>query len=127
MLNTLIDTDPNNLQIPTLARQLSQNLKAEPYLTIQEQAFAFLALDKLAKKANASTVTASISSNNKLVGNFTIKDLLTKKIGNRSVIRTQGKGIDYYFAQAEGLSASGKYQQIDNILKVRKQFYTRSG
>ena len=127
VLNTLIDTDPNNLQIPTLARQLSQNLKAEPYLTTQEQAFAFLALGKLAKKANASTVTASISSNNKILGNFMAKDLLIKNIGNQSIIRTQGKGSLYYFAQAEGLSATGKYQQIDNILKVRKQFYTRSG
>lgn len=127
VLNTLIDTDPNNLQIPTLARQLSQNLKAEPYLTTQEQAFAFLALGKLAKKANASTLTASISSNNKVVGNFTANDLLIKNIGNQSVVRTQGKGILYYFAQAEGLSATGKYEQIDNVLKVRKQFYTRSG
>ena len=127
VLNTLVDTDPNNLQIPTLARQLSQNLKTEPYLTTQEQAFAFLALGKLAKKANASTVTATISSNNKVLGNFTTKDLLIKNIGNQSIIRTQGKGSLYYFAQAEGLSATGKYQQIDNILKVRKQFYTRSG
>ncbi len=127
VLNTLIDTDPNNLQIPTLARQLSQNLKTEPHLTTQEQAFAFLALGKLAKKANASTVTASISSNNKVLGNFTAKDLLIKNIGNQSIIRTQGKGSLYYFAQAEGLSATGKYQQIDNILKVRKQFYSRSG
>ncbi len=127
VLNTLIDTDPNNLQIPTLARQLSQNLKAEPYLNTQEQAFSFLALGKLANKANASTVTASISSNNKVVGNFTANDLLIKNIGNQSVIRTQGRGALYYFAQAEGLSATGKYEQIDNVLKVRKQFYSRSG
>ncbi|MCU0468208.1 MAG: alpha-2-macroglobulin family protein [Arcicella sp.] len=127
VLNTLIETDPNNLQIPTLARQLSQNLKAEPYLTTQEQAFAFLALGKLAKKANASTVTASISSNNKVLGNFTANDLLLKNIGNQSIIRTQGRGSLYYFAQAEGLSATGKYENIDNVLKVRKQFYTRSG
>jgi alpha-2-macroglobulin len=127
VLNTLLDTDPNNLQIPLLARQLSQNLKAESYLNTQEQAFAFLALGKLAKKANASTVTASISSGSKVLGNFTDKDLLIKNIGNQSVIRTQGRGSLYYFAQAEGLSASGKYEEIDNVLKVRKQFYTRSG
>jgi alpha-2-macroglobulin len=127
VLNTLVDTDPNNIQIPLLARQLSINLKAERWLTTQEEAFAFLALGKLAKKANNSNVTASISSNNKVMGNFTANDLLVKNIGNTSSIRTQGKGSLYYFAQAEGLSATGKYEEIDNILKVRKQFYTRSG
>jgi alpha-2-macroglobulin len=127
VLNTLVDTDPNNIQIPLLARQLSINLKAERWLTTQEEAFAFLALGKLAKKANNSNITASISSNNKVMGNFTANDLLVKNIGNTSSIRTQGKGSLYYFAQAEGLSATGKYEEIDNILKVRKQFYTRSG
>jgi alpha-2-macroglobulin len=127
VLNTLVDTDPNNIQIPLLARQLSINLKGERWLTTQEEAFAFLALGKLAKKANNSNITASISSNNKVLGNFTANDLLVKNIGNTSSIRTQGRGSLYYFAQAEGLSATGKYEEIDNILKVRKQFYTRSG
>lgn len=127
VLNTLIDTDPNNIQIPTLARQLSTVLKQERWLTTQEQSFAFLALGKLAKKANASNITASLIANGKVVGNFTAKDLLVKNIANQSQIRTQGKGTLYYFAQAEGLSASGKYEETDNILKVRKQFYTRSG
>lgn len=127
VLNTLIDTDPNNIQIPTLARQLSMVLKQERWLSTQEQSFAFLALGKLAKKANASNITASLTSNGKIVGNFASKDLLIKNIANQSIIRTQGKGSLYYFAQAEGLSASGKYEEIDNVLKVRKQFYSRSG
>jgi len=102
-------------------------LKQERWLSTQEQSFAFLALGKLAKKANASNITASLTSNGKIVGNFTNKDLLIKNIANQSIIRTQGRGSLYYFAQAEGLSASGKYEEIDNVLKVRKQFYSRSG
>ncbi|MEZ4903272.1 MAG: MG2 domain-containing protein [Spirosomataceae bacterium] len=64
-LNTLIETDPDNLQVPTLARRLSQALNASPYLNTQEAAFSMLALGKLAKKNTASNVTAKITMNGK--------------------------------------------------------------
>lgn len=127
VLNTLIDTDPNNLQIPLLARQLSSAIKQTNYLTTQEETFAFLAMGKLARRANNSTVTATINSNGKMIGSFNKVDLMLSNIGKQSTISTQGKGSLFYFAQAEGLSTTGKFQVIDNVLKVRKQFYSRSG
>lgn len=128
VLNTLLETDPDNLQIPVLARQLSQALRSSLWLSTQESSFALLALGKIAQKANQSSVTASISTNGKVLGNFTSDDLLLQKgIDAQTLITAKGQGSLYYFAQAEGLSASGSYQEGDYTLQVRKQLLTRSG
>ena len=56
------------------------------------------------------------------------KDLLLKSgLGNQLVLNTLGSGNLYYFAQSEGLSTTGKVQEIDNVLAVRKTFYNRLG
>ena len=128
VLNTLLETDPNNLQIPTLSNQLSLAVKSSRWLNTQEQAFTFLVFGKLSKQANKATVTASILANNKAIGNFEGKDLLLKNgLGNKLVINTLGKGNLYYFAQSQGLSGTGKIQEMDNVLVVRKMFYSRTG
>ena len=128
VLNTLIETNPDNLQIPSLARQLSETVKTQRWLSTQEEAFVFLAMGKLAQKAAQSNISATINSAGKAVGNFTGADLvLNKGIGNQTLIAAKGKGSLYYFAQAEGLSTSGNYEEIDNVLQVRKQFFDRNG
>jgi uncharacterized protein YfaS (alpha-2-macroglobulin family) len=130
-LNTLIETDPTNLQIPTMARQLSQALSTSSYLNTQEATFAFLALGKLAKKNANSTVTGQLLVNSKQLAVFDGKDL---KINSKNtpfrgqgVIATSGKGSLYWFAQTEGLSASGSYVEEDVNLQVRRQFLNRNG
>lgn len=128
-LNSLIETDPQNLQIPKMARQLSQAVKSNKYLSTQEAVFSFLALGKLAKKANQSNITGSLSADNKILASFDGADLkLDKNIINKNVsISAKGKGALYYFAQQEGLSATGKYIEEDQQIKVRRTFLTRSG
>jgi alpha-2-macroglobulin len=127
ILNTLLDTDPDNLQIPALARQLSEAVKAQAWLSTQEQAFALLAFGKLSKKANQSNITANVSSGGRALGKFQGDPLWLKNIGASNQIATTGRGTLYYFAQAEGLSAQGKFEEIDQVLQVRKTFYTRTG
>ncbi|MFN8346309.1 MAG: alpha-2-macroglobulin [Spirosomataceae bacterium] len=127
-LNTLIETDPNSLQIPVLARRLSQALNSTGYLNTQEAAFSFLALGKLAKKNANSSVTGKILSNNKPIAAFDGKDIvLTKGLNQKSQIITGGKGALYWFAQSEGLSGTGAYVEEDAGLRVRKQFLNRNG
>ncbi|MCY7353345.1 MAG: alpha-2-macroglobulin family protein [Cytophagaceae bacterium] len=127
-LNSLIETDANNIQIPALARLLSTQLKNTPYLNTQETAFATLALGKLARRAAQSTATATVLSNGQAVGTFSGTDLvLTKNLGQNLALRTAGRGTLYYFAQREGLSASGKVEELDNFLRVRRTFLTRDG
>ncbi|MFC5411338.1 alpha-2-macroglobulin [Larkinella bovis] len=129
VLNTLLETDPDNLQIPALARQLSQALNTSSYLNTQESVFAVLALGKIAKKAATSTATATVTADGKTVGQLTGQNLsLTTGIANRTLkLTTQGSGSLYWFAQTEGLSATGQYTEEDAGLQVRREFLNRDG
>jgi alpha-2-macroglobulin len=128
-LNSLVESDPENLQVPKLARILSQAIKSTPYLSTQESVFSFLALGKIAKRSGESIVTASLSVDNKILANFVGTDLYVEKgISGKLVnIAAKGKGSLYYFSQQEGLRAMGNYTKEDNFLKVRRQFLTRNG
>ena len=128
VLNALVSTDPNNPQIPGLARQLSRQLKAARWLSTQEEAFALLALGKIARQNARSTATASLFIDGKPAGNFDGRDLTLRNVANRSVsIRSAGQGSLYYFWETEGISASGQVHEEDSYLKVRRQFLNRDG
>ena len=129
-LNALIDVDPGNAQIGTMVKHVADKLKTRKYLSTQERSFAFLALGKHAKAANASTATAEIKINGKVIakvdGGQWTGDM--KALGNNNIeVATKGNGRLYYFWQAEGISASGAYKEEDSYLKVRKRFYDRNG
>jgi uncharacterized protein YfaS (alpha-2-macroglobulin family) len=129
-LNALIDVDPGNAQIGTMVKHVADKLKNSKWLSTQERAFAFLALGKHARKANASTATAEIKVNGKIIakvdgGQWTGD---SKALGNSNIeITAKGTGSLYYFWQAEGISATGAYKEEDSYLKVRKRFYDRNG
>ena len=128
VLNALVSTDPNNPQIPGIARQLSRQLKSAYWLSTQERAFALLALGKIARQNARSTATATLTNDGKPAGSFDGKDLTITNVANRNVsIRTAGKGSLYYFWETEGISASGQVKEEDSYLKVRRQFLTRDG
>jgi uncharacterized repeat protein (TIGR01451 family) len=87
-------------------------------------------LGKLARSANKSDVTAEIRVNGKTVANASNgqwKGDATALKGNNIQIETKGNGRLYYYWQSEGISASGKYKEEDNYIKVRKRFYDRFG
>jgi len=128
ILNALVSTDPNNPQIPGIARQLSRQMKQAGWLSTQERAFALLALGKIARQNAKSTATASLFIDGKPAGTFDGKDLTLRNVANRNLsIRTAGKGSLYYFWETEGISASGQVHEEDAYLKVRRQFLTRDG
>ena len=129
-LNALIDVDPGNAQIPVMAKHVSNKLKSRYWLSTQERAFAFLALGKLARSANKSDVTAEINVNGKTVAkvsNGQWRGDASALKGNTIQVTTKGSGQLYYYWQSEGISASGKYKEEDNYIRVRKQFYDRFG
>ncbi|MGB0525451.1 MAG: alpha-2-macroglobulin family protein, partial [Flammeovirgaceae bacterium] len=127
----LLEADPNNPQIPIMAKQLSQQLKAKRWLSTQERAFAMLALGKIAKAAKESKVTATILADGVAVQSFNSGQTLTLKTadvaGKKVTIDVKGEGNLYYFWEMEGLNASGDYVEEDNYLKVRRTFYDRAG
>jgi uncharacterized protein YfaS (alpha-2-macroglobulin family) len=129
-LNTLMDVDPGNAQIPIMARHVSQFLKERRWLSTQERAFGFLALGKLARNAGKSNVTADVLANGKTVGKLNGTDLKlnAKQLGSSNIqVATKGSGRVYYYWVAEGVSATGDYKEEDSYLKVRRQFYNRYG
>ncbi len=129
-LNILIDVDPGNAQIPLMAKHISGYLKQREWLSTQERSFGFLALGKLARTAAKSTVTADVKVNGKTVGkvNGTDLKLSAKELGGASIdVVTKGSGRLYYYWVAEGVSATGAYKEEDSYIKVRRQFYSRTG
>ncbi|WP_461050286.1 alpha-2-macroglobulin family protein [Spirosoma arcticum] len=129
VLDALVDTDRNSLQIPTLARQLSTALRQNTYLNTQEAAFAFLALGKLARQNTNSTATATLSAGGKTVGNMTTAFLNVNRVPTNVPLKlsASGSGNVYYFAQSEGVPVSGTIGEEDNGLRVRRQYLTRDG
>lgn len=129
-LNSLIDVDPGNAQIPVMIRHVSSKLKSRRWLSTQERAFAFLAIGKHARAANQSTATAEIRVNGKTVAKVDGGQWRgnAKALGGNAIeIVTKGNGRLYYYWQAEGISASGAYKEEDSYLKVRRRFYDRFG
>ncbi|MBD0403382.1 alpha-2-macroglobulin [Flammeovirga sp. EKP202] len=129
VLNALLGTDPKNAQVGTIARHLTESMKSESWMSTQERAFSLLALGKLAKKANSQEVKASITADGKKLASFNNEDLtLTKEVlGKQINIAASGNGELYYFAELEGLNASGVYPEEDKGLKVRRTYYNREG
>ncbi len=134
-LNSLIDVDPGNAQIPTMARHVSDKLKNRHWLSTQERAFAFLALGKLARTANQSDVSAEIQSAEssgsmktiaKVDGGQWRGDKVALKSTNINIV-THGTGRLYYYWQSEGISSTGAYKEEDSYLKIRKRYYNRFG
>lgn len=129
-LNCLLETDPDNQQIGTLASQLSEMMKNRQYLNTQERSFAFLAFGKLARKTKDSNVTAIIKADGKEIGNFTGKDLVIddKSLINKNItVETKGNGPLFYFWMSQGVTSDGSFKQEDSYLRVRKTFYDRWG
>ncbi|HEY4652142.1 MAG TPA: alpha-2-macroglobulin [Pontibacter sp.] len=127
-LNSLLEADPENAQVTTLARHLSDELRSKRWYNTQERAFALMALGKLASRS-AGTSTAEVYQNGKVVAKYSDKDLvLDDQLKNGTLsVRNTGSGTLYYFREVEGISKSGQYNQEDNFMQVRKTFFNRDG
>src|SRR5690606_7836748 len=129
-LNVLIDVDPDNAQIPAMARHLTDQLKQRSWYSTQESAFSFLAIVKLARLAGKSAVTADIKVKGKTVGSVSDKAVrfTARQLNSMDVdITTAGSGRLYYWWESEGISSTGLYRESDNYMKARRQFFDRNG
>jgi alpha-2-macroglobulin len=136
-LDVLVDADPDNAQIPVMARHVVDKLKQRTWFSTQELAFSVLGLGKVARQAAGSTVTAEVQVDGKKIGTMDGNPLKlsTREIAGASAsgsaprvsITTQGSGKLYYFWETEGISATGAYKEEDSYLKVRKRFFDRDG
>lgn len=128
-LYAIMEADPGNPLIGTMANHLSNQLKTRNYLSTQERAFAFLCLGKLAKQSAASTVIGTVKVDGKTVGNVnsaTLKLHGKQLAGKQLEISTKGEGKLYYYYTSEGIP-TGPVKEEDNFMRVRKTFYNRFG
>jgi len=136
-LDVLVDADPNNAQIPVMARHVVDKLKSRYWFSTQELAFSVLGLGKVARQAAGSSITGDVLVDGKKVGTMDGNPLkLTTReiVGNagsgavpKVTISTQGTGKLYYFWETEGISSTGSFKEEDSYLKVRKRFFDRFG
>jgi len=129
-LDVLLDVDPDNPQIPLMAKHVSEKLKARYWYSTQEIAFSFLALGKISRQAARSNATADVIVDGKKVGTLSGNDLrmTTDQLkGNRVEINATGNGHLFYFWQSSGISSTGSYKEEDSYIKVRKHFFDRYG
>lgn len=129
-LNALLEVNPNHPQVPVMAKSIAENLKGKKYLSTQERIYTLLALGKIARKASQSTVEADVLLDGKKVASY--QSGVLNLDGNilksgKIEIDTKGSGNLYYFWQAKGISKSGKVEEVDNYLKVRRTLYDRYG
>ncbi len=130
-LATLVDAQPDNAQIPILARHISEELKKDEWYSTQENAFALIALGKLSQNAVKSSATASLWIDGTKMGEISPDQLtavIHQDITNKKVeIKTNGSGYVYYYYETQGIPAGNKFKEDDSYMKVRKTFYDNSG
>ncbi len=129
-LYALLEVDPDNQEIGSMARALAENMHAARWMNTQERVFAFLAMGKIAQNASKADLTAKIMVNNRLISTYkkgTLSLSSKQLVGDNINVTTKGKGKLYYFWEAEGIAADGSYKEEDNYLRVRRTFYDRTG
>jgi len=128
-LNALLEADPNNPQIIELLKSISVEMKNARYYSTQETAFALLAIGKHARKTKLTDITAQISVEGKLIGEYKNKDIqLPAEFNNKSVtITAKGQGTLYYYYEMSGIKLTPVIADEDNYLKVRRRFLDRNG
>jgi alpha-2-macroglobulin len=133
-LDVLVDADPNNPQIPVMARHVMDKLKQRTWFSTQELAFSVLGLGKIARQAAGSSVTADVEVDGKKIGTMdgnplklTTREIATGTAAPNVTITTHGTGKLYYYWETEGISSTGAYKEEDSYLKVRKRFFDRYG
>lgn len=129
-LNALLDIDPASSQVPELARQLSGELRGNPYLNTQETVFSFLALGKIARQSNTTDAEGQVIAGGKVVASTKgtpLKIDLKEYFGTKMQVKVNGKGRFYFFRELAGITADGSITEEDKYLKVRRSYYDRSG
>ncbi|HTB06064.1 MAG TPA: MG2 domain-containing protein [Bacteroidia bacterium] len=130
-LATLLQAQPNNSQIPILARHISDELKKDEWYSTQENAFALIALGKFSENAIKSTASASVYIDGAKVGDLAsdqVSLVIHQDVANRKVeIKTSGSGYVYYYYETYGIPLGDQFKEDDSYLKVRKSFYAMGG
>jgi uncharacterized protein YfaS (alpha-2-macroglobulin family) len=125
-LLVMLDIDPDSERIPRLADRLKKKTKLGRWGTTQENAFALMALGKLARRIGASqsgTVTVTLPDGT--IKKADIKEglhLENIEQGKTVGIKFEGKGDAFGFVNGEGVPLDGRVKEEDSGVLIRRTF-----
>lgn len=130
-LTALLDVDPQNDEIPIMAKHVSESLKSNRWFSTQERAFSLIALGRIAKEAERTNINADVTVDGEQIGEFkntkTPLTLSGPDLEGDVSVSTSGEGTLYYFWETEGMSKDGSFKEEDSYLKVRRTYYKENG
>ncbi|MBI3365474.1 MAG: alpha-2-macroglobulin family protein [Ignavibacteriae bacterium] len=128
ILNVLLETDYDNANIPLYMEYLSKTYHSYRWYSTQDNAFTLLAFGKAARRASNAKVEGTIQVGSKEYaykgGNQKID---IDPFGKKVTISMTGDGRVYYSLVTEGIRTDGKIKVEDRNLKIRREFFTRTG
>ena len=132
-LSVYMDIDPENAMVPILVKRLQGSMKNGNLETTQDNAQALLALGKYARfvRSQDTDYSGTISVDGKVVSEFDNQRGARVEgavISGKTVeLSLKGKGVAYYYWSSEGVPVSGKVDEKDSGLKLRRSFFARAG
>ncbi len=128
MLNLLLDTDLNNVNIPRYMDYLSRRYGQDRWFSTQDDAITLLAFGKAARMAAATKLTGTVSAGGKnLTYNGGTQKFDVDPFGSSVSISVKGEGRAYYSIVAEGIRTDAGIKQEDRNLQVRRDYLDRTG
>jgi alpha-2-macroglobulin len=128
ILNTLLDTDLNNPDIPRYLEYLSSTYRSNRWFSTQDDAFTLIAFGKAARMASGTTLEGTITVGDKQYAYpGGTKKLAIDPFGKRVTIVLRGEGRVYYSLVTEGIRTDGAIPVEDRNLQIRRDFLDRSG
>lgn len=126
-LYTILNADAAHPQVAVLAQQLGQMIARKTWMSTQEQAFAMMALGKLAGKVSDSKISATVEVSGLKTQSFSGKDLITDFSGEKATVVSEGSGQAFYYFETQGIPLNNSDRNEDNILSISRRFYDRLG
>lgn len=131
ILGALADIDPENPAIYRLVERLSQAAKPGRWGTTQENAFALMALGKIARKKTAGDYKGEVLLDGEVLARFDSEKetrLSDARIARGELtVKIEGEGECYYFLSSSGVPRRLAVPEHDRGLAVRREYLDKNG
>ncbi len=128
VLNVLLETDPNNVNIPRYVDYLGKIFDTYSWYSTQDAAFTLLGFGKAARMAAGGKMTGQVTAGSK---NFSYdggnKRFDADLFGKKVTLSLSGQGRVFYSVVTEGIRKDGKVKIEDKNLRIRREFFDRNG
>ena len=131
ILSALADIDPENTATYRLVNRLNQAAKPGRWGTTQENAFAMMALGKIARKKTAGNYKGEVLLDGSVIARFDsdkeFKLSEARLAQGELTVRIEGEGECYYFLNSSGVPRRLTVSEYDRGLTVRREYLDRTG